>query len=93
MVILERERIREAQNSVLDIVMLNVLMISSGLVDKLMFKDGLKVQLKELLVVAVLNWTFGKLIKFLKLTLFILAISKVNSHAQEMLVEMQKNVI
>ena len=93
MVILERERIRQAQNSVLDIVMLNVLMISSGLVDKLMFKDGLKVQLKELLVVAVLNWTFGKLIKFLRHILFILVISKVNSHAQEMLVEMQKNVI
>ena len=40
--------------------MLNVLMISSGLADKLMFKDGLKAQLKELLVVAVLNQTFGK---------------------------------
>ena len=93
MVILERDQIRQAQNLVLYIVMLNVLMISSGLADKRMFKDGLKVQLKELLVVAVLNWTFGKLIKFLKLTLFILAISKVNSHAQEMLVEMQKNVI
>jgi hypothetical protein len=93
MVILERDQIRQAQNLVLYIVMLNVLMISSGLADKRMFKDGLKVQLKELLVLAVLNWTFGKLIKFLRLILFILAISKVNSHAQEMLVEMQKNVI
>jgi hypothetical protein len=55
MVILERDQIRQAQNSVQDIVMLNVLMISSGLADKLMFKDGLKAQLKELLVVAVLN--------------------------------------
>ena len=78
MVILERDKIRQAQNSVQDIVMLNVLMISSGLVDKLMFKDGLKAQLKELLVVAVLNWTFGKLIRFIRLILFILAISKVN---------------
>ena len=78
MVILERDQIRQAQNSVQDIVMLNVLMISSGLVDKLMFKDGLKAQLKELLVVAVLNWTFGKLIRFIRLILFILAISKVN---------------
>ena len=35
----------------------------------------------------------GNLIKFLRHILFILVISKVNSHAQEMLVEMQKNVI
>jgi hypothetical protein len=93
MVILEKEQIRLVPNSVLDIVMLSVLMISSGLVDKLMFKDGHKVQLKEILVLAVLNWTFGKLIKFLKPILFILAISKVNSHAQVILVEMLKNVI
>jgi hypothetical protein len=58
-----------------------------------MFKDGHKVQLKELLVLAVLNWTFGKLTKFLKLILFILAIRKVNSHAQAINVEMLKNVI
>jgi hypothetical protein len=54
-VILEREQIRQVLNLVLVIVMLSVLMISSGLGDKLMFKDGHKVQLKELLVLAVLN--------------------------------------
>ena len=93
LVILEREQIRQVPNLVLDIVMLSVLMISNGQGGKLMFKDGHKVQLKELLVLAVLNWTFGKLTKFLKLILFILAIRKVNSHAQAINVEMLKNVI
>lgn len=92
-VILEREQIRQVLNLVLVIVMLSVLMISSGLGDKLMFKDGHKVQLKELLVLAVLNQIFGKLIKFLKPILFILAIRKVSSHAQVINVEMLKNVI
>jgi hypothetical protein len=54
-VILEREQIKQVLNLVLDIVMLSVLMILSGLGDKLMCKDGLKVQLKELLVHVVLN--------------------------------------
>jgi hypothetical protein len=58
-----------------------------------MFKDGHKVQLKELLVLAALNWTFGKPIKCLKPILSILASSKVNSLAQVILVEMLKNVI
>jgi hypothetical protein len=55
LVILEREQIRQVLNSVLDIVMLNVLMILSGLRDKLTLKDGHKEQQKELLVLAVLN--------------------------------------
>ena len=93
LVILEREQIQQVPNLVLDIVMLSVLMISNGQGGKLMFKDGHKVQLKELLVLAVLNWTFGKLTKFLKPILFILAIRKVNSHAQAINVEMLKNVI
>lgn len=93
MVILEREQTRQELNLVLDIVMLSVLMILSGLEDKLTFKDGHKEQQKELLVLAVLNWTFGKPIKFLKPILSILASSKVNSHVQVILVEMLKNVI
>ena len=93
LVILEREQIRQVPKLVLDIVMLSFHMISNGLGDKLTFKDGHKVHLKELSVLAVLNQIFGKLIKFLKLLLFILVISKVNLHAQVMLVEMLKNVI
>ena len=93
LVILEREQTRQELNLVLDIVMLSVLMILSGLEDKLTFKDGHKEQQKELLVLAVLNWTFGKPIKCLKPILCILASSKVNSLAQVILVEMLKNVI
>jgi len=55
LVILEREQTRQELNLVLDIVMLSVLMILSGLEDKLTFKDGHKEQQKELLVLAVLN--------------------------------------
>jgi len=55
MVILEREQTRQELNLVLDIVMLSVLMILSGLEDKLTFKDGHKDQRGELLVLAVLN--------------------------------------
>lgn len=91
--ILEREQTKQVLNLVLDIVMLNVLTISSGSVDKPMFKDGMQVQIKEILVLVVLNWIFGKQIKCLKHIPFILAIRKVNSHAQVILVEMLKNVI
>ena len=53
--ILEREQTMQVLNSVLGIVMLNVLMISNGLVDKLMSKDGTQVQIEGLLVHVVLN--------------------------------------
>jgi len=55
LVILEKELIKQVLNLVLDIVMLNVLMILNGLEDKLTCKDGLKVQLEELLVHVALN--------------------------------------
>jgi len=55
LVILEREQIRQVPKLVLDIVMLSFHMISNGLGDKLTFKDGHKVHLKELSVLAVLN--------------------------------------
>ena len=75
-------------NMELVIVMLNVHMILSGLEDLPTVQIGIQLRVKDLSVAAVLKWTFGKLIQWMKPILFTLALKMVSTRVKDLTVVM-----